>query len=110
MTSLENIDSTILEFKGEVENWMSEKMQSTKNEFSDWLEIKLRDILNENLEFIRGYDNQFYKVRDERDRALLREKFKEPHGRFKARLAERGGSLKKRIKKFKKNRTLKNKN
>lgn len=109
MDTLENIDSTVNEFENEFNRFFDEKMTSAKEELTNWIDTKLRQKLAENLELLKGLDEEFYKVRDERDDALL----KIPRGDkkiFKARFGERGGSLKKKQKyRFIKNKSQKKK-
>ena len=91
MDTQENIDSTVIEFENQFNRFFDEKMKNTKEELTNWIDTKLRQKLAENLELLKGLDEEFYKVRDERDDALL----KMPRGdkkKFTARLAGKGGS------------------
>ena len=109
MDTQENIDSTVIEFENQFNRFFDEKMKNTKEELTNWIDTKLRQKLAENLELLKGLDEEFYKVRDERDDALL----KMPRGdkkKFTARLAGKGGSLKKKQKyRFIKNKSQKKK-
>ena len=109
MDTQENIDSTVNEFENEFNRFFDEKMRNTKEELTNWIDTKLRQKLAENLELLKGLDEEYYKVRDERDDAIL----KMPRGdkkKFTARLAGTGGSLKKKQKyRFIKNKTQKKK-
>ena len=106
MATRENINSTVTEFKSELMNLFDEKMHSTKSDLTNLIDKKLRDILEENYELLKGYDEEYIKLRQEKDDALL----KIPRGRFTARLDSRGGSLKKKRRKyFIKKKTRKNK-
>ena len=106
MATRENINSTVTEFKSELMSVFDEKMRSTKSDLTNWIDERLRSILEENYELLKGYDEEYIKLRDEKDNALL----KVSRGRFTARPASRGGSLKKKRKKyFFKKKTRKNK-
>ena len=109
MDTQENIDSTVIEFGNQFNRFFDEKMRNTKEELTNWIDTKLRQKLAENLELLKGLDEEYYKVRDERDDAIL----KMPRGdkkKFTARLAGTGGSLKKKQKyRFIKNKTQKKK-
>ena len=97
MDTPENIDSTVNEFENEFNRFFDEKMRSTKEELTNWIDTKLRQKLAENLELLKGLDQEFYKVRDERDDAIL----KMPRGykkKFTARFSNKKGSFKKKKK------------
>jgi hypothetical protein len=106
MDTPNNIDTTVEEFKREFNTLFDEKITDTKEEFKHWIGTKLRLKLNENLRYLEGLDRDFIKMREERDEALLTI----PRGRFIARLHNKGGSLKKKLKnRFIKNKTQKKK-
>lgn len=106
MATRENINSTVTEFKSELMNVFDEKMRSTKSDLTNWVDERLRSILEENYELLLGYDEEYIKLRDAKEKAEL----EVPKGRFRARQPNKGGSLKKKRRKyFFKKKTRKNK-
>ena len=90
MDTQANIDSTVNEFENEFNRFFDEKMRTTKEELTNWIVTKLRQKLAENLELLKGLDEEFYKVRNERDECI-----KESIAAG-IRFGNRGGSLKKK--------------